>query len=59
MDGIELTRTVRKTPELEFLPIGMFTTESRGSKMEEGKAAGATGWIAKPFDSEKLLGMVK
>lgn len=59
MDGIELTRQVRAQDEHKFLPIIVLTTESQGAKMDEGKKAGATGWIVKPFNAEKLLAVVK
>lgn len=59
MDGIELVRQIRKNAQHKFVPIIVLTTESQGSKMEEGKTAGATGWIVKPFDGEKLLGVVR
>lgn len=59
MDGIELIRQVRLSPEFRFVPIIMLTTESQTSRKEEGKAAGATGWIVKPFKPEQLLGVVK
>lgn len=59
MDGITFVRKVRELPSHKFTPVVVLTTESQGSKMEEGKSAGATGWIVKPFDSEKLLGVVK
>lgn len=55
MDGITLIRNLRKQPALKSKPILMLTTEGLSSKKEEGKAAGATGWIIKPFDPEKLL----
>ncbi len=45
VDGIELVRKVRATVQYKFVPIVVLTTESQASKMEEGKAAGATGWI--------------
>lgn len=59
MDGIELIRQVRKEPKYKFVPIIMLTTESQSSKKQEGKAAGATGWIVKPFNPEQLLAVVK
>lgn len=55
MDGITLIQNVRKQPALKTKPILMLTTEGLASKKEQGKAAGATGWIVKPFDPEKLL----
>ncbi len=59
MDGIELIRQVRADEQHAFTPIVVLTTESQDKKMQEGKDAGATGWIVKPFDAEKLLGVVK
>ncbi len=59
MDGIELVRRVRAHSEHRFTPIVVLTTESQDSKMAEGKEAGATGWIVKPFDADKLLGVVR
>ena len=55
MNGIELIRAVRATPQYKFVPIVMLTTESQTSAKEEGKAAGATGWIVKPFKPDQLL----
>jgi two-component system chemotaxis response regulator CheY len=55
MDGFTFIKNVRAMPVLKFVPILMLTTESQLSKKEQGKAAGATGWIIKPFDPEKLL----
>lgn len=55
MDGITLIQNVRKQPALKTKPVLMLTTEGLASKKEQGKAAGATGWIVKPFDPEKLL----
>ena len=49
MDGIELIRNIRKEPASKFVPVVMLTTESQPAKKAEGKAAGATGWIVKPF----------
>lgn len=59
MNGIELIREIRKRPESRFIPIVMLTTESQNEKKMEGKAAGATGWIVKPFRPEQLLAVVK
>jgi two-component system chemotaxis response regulator CheY len=55
MDGITLIQNVRKQPAHKSKPILMLTTEGLAAKKEQGKAAGATGWIVKPFDPEKLL----
>jgi len=59
LDGIELIKQVRASPSYRFTPILMLTTESQGSKKSEGQAAGATGWIVKPFQPEQLLKVVK
>jgi two-component system, chemotaxis family, chemotaxis protein CheY len=55
MDGIALIQHLRKQPAMKTKPILMLTTEGLTAKKEAGKAAGATGWIVKPFDPEKLL----
>jgi two-component system, chemotaxis family, chemotaxis protein CheY len=59
MDGIELIRRVRANPSCKFIPIVMLTTESQVEKKQAGKAAGATGWIVKPFEPDQLLAVVK
>ncbi len=59
VDGFELTRSVRAMNEYRFTPIVMLTTESLEAKKREGKAAGATGWITKPFKPDQLIGVVK
>ena len=59
MDGIELIRNLRQLPEYKFTPLLMLTTESGTSKKQEGRAAGATGWLVKPFDPEQLLATVR
>jgi len=59
MDGITLIKRVREDPRYKWIPIIMLTTESADSKKQEGKAAGATGWIVKPFTPEQLLAVVK
>lgn len=59
MDGISLVRELRKLDSYRFTPILLLTTESSTEKKMEGKAAGATGWIVKPFNPEQLLATVK
>lgn len=59
MDGIELIRAVRTGAAYKFIPIIMLTTESQESRKQEGKTAGATGWIVKPFKPEQLVAVVK
>ncbi|SFS08353.1 two-component system, chemotaxis family, response regulator CheY [Granulicella pectinivorans] len=58
MDGIEFTLQIRADARYKFTPVVLLTTESQAEKKLEGKAAGATGWIVKPFDPEKLLAVV-
>jgi two-component system chemotaxis response regulator CheY len=59
LDGIELVRKVRACPDKKFTPILLLTTESHETKKREGKEAGATGWIEKPFRPEQLVSTVK
>lgn len=58
LDGIGLIKEVRALPAYKFTPILMLTTESQAEKKQAGKAAGATGWIVKPFKPEQLLDTV-
>jgi two-component system, chemotaxis family, chemotaxis protein CheY len=59
MDGLSMVRKIRETEGIKFLPILVLTTESQGSMVEEGKKAGATGWIVKPFNNDKLIETIK
>jgi two-component system chemotaxis response regulator CheY len=59
MDGITLIRELRKLPTMTGIPIVLITTESDAQKKSEAKAAGATGWITKPFQPEQLLTLAK
>ncbi len=59
MDGITLIRELRKLPSYKFTPMLMLTTESSADKKAEGKSAGATGWLVKPFNPNQLLSTVK
>lgn len=59
MDGIALIKALRANPTHKATPILMLTTESDSNKKAEGKAAGATGWLVKPFVPEKLIELVK
>ncbi|SMF36442.1 two-component system, chemotaxis family, response regulator CheY [Alteromonadaceae bacterium Bs31] len=58
MDGISLIKELRQLPAFKFTPILMLTTESGSEKKSEGKAAGATGWIVKPFNPDQLLATI-
>jgi len=59
MDGITLTKELRAMDSYKYTPILTLTTESGTNKKQEGKAAGATGWIIKPFNPEQLLTTIK
>jgi len=59
MNGIELIKKIRAGSTNKAVPILMLTTESEESKKNEGKNAGATGWLTKPFDKEKLLATIR
>jgi two-component system chemotaxis response regulator CheY len=59
MDGIALIRALRALPHYKFTPMLMLTTESAAEKKQDGKAAGATGWIVKPFNPDQLLATIK
>lgn len=59
MDGITLIRQLRANPKLKYVPMLMLTTESGADKKQQGKAAGATGWIVKPFEPQQLLATVR
>ena len=59
MDGITLTKELRALPSFKFTPILMLTTEAGTNKKQDGKEAGATGWIVKPFNPDQLLATIK
>ncbi len=59
MDGITFIKELRKKPKNKATPVLILTTESSQSKKEEGRSAGATGWIVKPFDPGKLLDVIR
>jgi two-component system chemotaxis response regulator CheY len=59
MDGLTLIKTLRGQPQFSATPILMLTTESSDEMKTQGRAAGATGWIVKPFDPHKLLEVIK
>jgi len=59
MGGFELIGKVRAMPGLKFIPILTLTTESDTAKREEGKRAGATGWIVKPVTGDDLIRVIK
>ena len=59
MDGLTFIKQARTRPTVRFTPILMLTTESQESRKAEGKAAGATGWIVKPFHPDQLLKVIE
>jgi two-component system chemotaxis response regulator CheY len=58
MDGITLVRELRGRPEYKYVPLLVLTTEATAERKMQGKAAGATGWLVKPFNPEKLLSTI-
>ena len=58
MDGITFIHNVKKT-SMKFVPILVLTTESQAAKKMEGKKAGASGWLVKPFDEQQLVAVVR
>ena len=59
MDGLTLVKALRGLPNYKTVPILMLTTESGDAMKAQGRAAGATGWLTKPFDPAKLLEVMK
>ncbi len=59
MDGIELIKNVRKHQYHKTTPVLVLTTETQEDLKEKAKEAGATGWIVKPFNEEKILSAIK
>ena len=59
MDGFGLIRELRKLPAFKGVPIIFLTTESDPGLKQQAKAAGATGWITKPFQQEQLVSVVR
>ncbi|OHV72672.1 response regulator [Ensifer sp. LCM 4579] len=55
MDGLRMIRELRKLPAHAGVPVIFLTTESDGEMKQQAKAAGATGWLTKPFDPESLV----
>jgi len=58
MDGLTLVRELRQLAHYQGVPLLVLTTEASAQKKQEGKAAGATGWIVKPFNPDRLLAAV-
>jgi two-component system chemotaxis response regulator CheY len=58
MDGITLVRELRQLNSYKYVPMLVLTTEAGQDKKMQGKEAGATGWLVKPFNPEKLLATI-
>lgn len=59
MDGITLTKKIRRLPSHKDTPVVIVTTESQIDKKSQGKDAGATGWVVKPFKPDQLVSVIK
>ncbi len=59
LDGVALVRELRKLPSFTGVPIVLLSTESDAERKQQAKAAGATGWIVKPFRPEQLISVTK
>jgi len=59
MDGLTLVKELRRLPQYRGVPLLVLTTESSSEKKQEGRAAGATGWLVKPFDPNKLIEVIQ
>jgi len=59
LDGLGLTRKLREHPQFKTVPILMLTTESSDQMKQAGRAAGATGWLVKPFDPNRLIEVIQ
>jgi two-component system chemotaxis response regulator CheY len=59
LDGLGLTRKLREQPQFKSVPILMLTTESSDLMKQAGRAAGATGWLVKPFDPARLIEVIR
>ena len=59
MDGTSLTKKLRENPQFKTTPILILTTESSDQMKQAGRAAGATGWLVKPFDPNKLIEVIQ
>ena len=58
MDGLSLVKRLRTLPSYRATPIMVLTTESSAEMKQRGREAGASGWMVKPFDPDKLLEML-
>jgi two-component system chemotaxis response regulator CheY len=59
LDGVAFIRAIRAHPAHRLIPVVMVTTESQEARKQEGRTAGATGWIVKPFTPDQLVAVVR
>lgn len=59
INGLELLKTIRVTESMKYLPVLVLTSESETDMIKQGISLGATGWLIKPFNAEKLISSVK
>ncbi|MDR7505832.1 MAG: response regulator [Armatimonadota bacterium] len=59
LDGLALLRAIRSDPRHRYLPVLVLTTEGSDEMKARGRAAGATGWLVKPFHPERLRAVVR
>lgn len=59
VDGLSLIRSLRELPQYRSVPILVLTTESSEEMKQRGRAAGATGWLVKPFDPQRLIDVIR
>ena len=59
LDGLGLTKKLREDPRFKQVPILILTTESSDQMKQAGRAAGATGWLVKPFDPNRLIEVIQ
>lgn len=59
LDGLGLTKKLRENPKFKSTPILILTTESSDQMKMAGRAAGATGWLVKPFDPTRLIEVIQ
>jgi two-component system chemotaxis response regulator CheY len=59
MDGIELVKSIRAQHRHKYIPILLLTTESQEARKQQAKAAGASGWIVKPFNATQLVDVIR
>jgi two-component system, chemotaxis family, chemotaxis protein CheY len=59
LDGLGLTKKLRENAKFKSTPILILTTESSDAMKQAGRAAGATGWLVKPFDPGRLIEVIQ